>query len=110
MSAQRAAADWVVGRGRRETRRELAQRIASAYGVVLILILITFVVMMTLPPEGWGGRVTAVAVAGLAAIVAFTSSDVRLVVLPADVLDAGDGSSAAGGGVRAPSVVEAHER
>src|SRR4051812_29460862 len=33
--------------------------------------------MMTLPPEGWGGRVTAVAVAGLTAIVAFTSSDVR---------------------------------
>ena len=33
--------------------------------------------MMTLPPEGWGGRVAAVAVAGLTAIVAFTSSDVR---------------------------------
>jgi hypothetical protein len=65
------------GRGRRETRLELAQRIANAYGVVLILILITFVVMMTLPTEGWGGRVTAVAVAGLTAIVAFTSSDVR---------------------------------
>jgi hypothetical protein len=55
----------------------LAQRIADAYGVVLLLILITFGVMMTLPPEGWGGRVTAVAVAGLTAIVAFTSSDVR---------------------------------
>lgn len=64
-------------RGTRETRLELAQRIANAYGLVLILILITFVVMMTLPPEGWGGRVTAVAVAGLTAIVAFTSSDVR---------------------------------
>ena len=77
MSAQRAAADWVRGRDSRETRLELAQRIANAYGVVLILILITFVVMMTLPPEGWGGRVSAVAVAGLTAIVAFTSSDVR---------------------------------
>ena len=33
--------------------------------------------MMTLPPEGWGGRVAAVAVAGLTASVAFTSSDVR---------------------------------
>ena len=65
------------GRGSRETRLELAQRIANAYGVVLILILITFVVMMTLPPEGWAGRVTAVAVAGLTALVAFTSSDVR---------------------------------
>ena len=65
------------GRDSRETRLELAQRVANAYGVVLILILITFVVMMTLPPEGWAGRVTAVAVAGLTAIVAFTSSDVR---------------------------------
>ena len=66
-----------AGRDSRETRLELAQRIANAYGVVLILILITFGVMMTLPPEGWGGRVIAVAVAGLTAIVAFTSSDVR---------------------------------
>ena len=65
------------GRGRRETLLELAQRIGDAYGLVLVLILITFAVMMTLPPEGWGGRVTAVAVAGLTAIVAFTSSDVR---------------------------------
>ena len=39
--------------------------------------MITFAVMMTLPPEGWGGRVVAVAVAGLTAIIAFTSSDVR---------------------------------
>ena len=64
--------------GRRETLLELTQRIDNAYGLVLVLILITFVVMMTLPPEGWGGRVTAVAVAGLTAIVALTSSDVRL--------------------------------
>jgi len=64
-------------RGPRETPLELAERIGDAYGLVLILILITFVVMMTLPPEGWGGRVAAVAVAGLTAIVAFTSSDVR---------------------------------
>ena len=63
--------------GRRETRLELAERIADAYGLVLLLIAVTFVVMMTLPPEGWGGRVAAVAVAGLTAIVAFTSSDVR---------------------------------
>ena len=43
---------------------ELAERIGDAYGLVLLLIPITFVVMMTLPPEGWGGRVAAVAVAG----------------------------------------------
>ena len=66
-------------RGRRETPLELAERIADAYGLVLLLIIITFVVMMTLPPEGWGGRVAAVAIAGLTAIVAFTSSDVRSV-------------------------------
>ncbi|MGZ4223409.1 MAG: ion channel, partial [Solirubrobacteraceae bacterium] len=47
-------------------------------GLVLVLILTTFVVTMTLPPQGWGGRVVAVAVAGLSAIIALTSSDVRL--------------------------------
>ena len=51
-------------RGRRETPLELAERIADAYGLVLLLIIITFVVMMTLPPEGWGGRVAAVASPG----------------------------------------------
>ena len=55
----------------------MAERIGDAYGLVLLLIIVTFVVMMTLPPEGWGGRVAAVAVAGITAIVAFTSSDVR---------------------------------
>jgi hypothetical protein len=55
----------------------VAERIGDAYGLVLLLIMVTFVVMMTLPPEGWGGRVAAVAVAGITAIVAFTSSDVR---------------------------------
>ena len=68
-----------LGRVRRsrETKLELVERIGEAYGLVLVLILVTFVVMMTLPPEGWGGRVAAVAVAGLTAIIALTSSDVR---------------------------------
>ncbi len=76
---ERAERDSRRGRvhRRQETRLELAERIADAYGLVLVLIVTTFVVMMTLPPEGWGGRVAAVAVAGLTAIVAFTSSDVR---------------------------------
>ncbi len=65
-------------RHRRQTL-ELAERIGDAYGLVLFLILVTFVVMMTLPPEGWGGRVAAVAVSDLTAIIAFTSSDVRAV-------------------------------
>jgi hypothetical protein len=64
-------------RRRRETRLELAGRIADAYGLVLILILITFVVTMTLPPKGAGGRVAAIAVAAVTAAVAFRSSDVR---------------------------------
>jgi hypothetical protein len=55
----------------------LAERVADAYGLVLFLTLATFVVMMTLPPEGWGGRVAAVAIAVLTSVVAFTSSDVR---------------------------------
>ena len=70
-----------IGRGRvrarRETPLELAERIGDAYGLVLLLIIVTFVVMMTLPPEGWGGRVAAITIAALTAIVAFTSSDVR---------------------------------
>jgi hypothetical protein len=60
-----------------ETRLQLIQRIGDAYGLVLLLILTTFVVTMTLPAEGWLGRVAAVAVAGLTAIIALTSSDVH---------------------------------
>jgi Ion channel len=73
-----------AGRARRfahrpspETRLQLIERIGDAYGIVLLLILTTFVVSMTLPPEGWLGRVAAVAVAGLTAIIALTSSDVH---------------------------------
>lgn len=66
-------ARWV----RKETPLERAQRIADAYGLVLFLILTTFVVTMTLPPEGWAGRVAAVAAAGLTAVVAFTSAGVE---------------------------------
>ena len=69
-------ADWIVC-GAVARPLELAERIGDAYGLVLVLILVTFVVMMTLPPEGWGGRVAAVAVSALTAIIAFTSSDVR---------------------------------
>lgn len=61
-----------------ESWLERAERVADAYGLVLLLILTTFVVTMTLPPEGWFGRVIAVAIAGLTAIIALTSSDVRL--------------------------------
>ena len=56
---------------------QFVERIGDAYGLVLVLILTTFVVAMTLPPQGWGGRLVAVAVAGLTAIIALTSSDVR---------------------------------
>ena len=54
-----------------------AERVADAYGLVLTLILTTFVVVATLPPQGWGGRVAATAIASLTAIVALTSSAVR---------------------------------
>ena len=61
-----------------ETRLEFIERVLDAYGLVLVLILVTFVVSVTLPPEGWGGRVAAIAVAGLTAVIALTSSNVRL--------------------------------
>jgi Ion channel len=61
-----------------ETRVELIERVLDAYGLVLVLILVTFVVTLTLPPEGWGGRVAAIAVAGLTAVIALTSSNVRV--------------------------------
>jgi hypothetical protein len=64
-------------RRRRETRLELAGRIADAYGLVLTLILTTFVVTMTLPPKGAGGRIATVAMAAVTAGVAFRSSGVR---------------------------------
>ena len=63
-------------RRRRETRLQAAERIADAYGLVLFLIIVTFIVTMTLPPQGWVGRVAAVAIGGVTAIVALTSSDV----------------------------------
>ena len=92
MSEHRAERAGRLGPGgRRETPIELAERIADAYGLVLVLIAVTFVVTMTLPPEGWGGRVAAVAVAGLTAIVAFGSSNVR----PARVRLASAAASAA---------------
>ena len=61
-----------------ETRLELIERSAGADGLVLVLILVTFVVTVTLPPTGWGGRVAATGVAGLTAVIALTSSNVRL--------------------------------
>jgi hypothetical protein len=61
-----------------ETRLQFVQRIGDAYGLVLVLILTTFVVTMTLPPQGWGGQVVAVAIAGLTAVIGLTSSDVPL--------------------------------
>jgi hypothetical protein len=60
-----------------ETLVQRIQRIGDAYGLVLLLILTTFVVTMTLPPDGWFGRSVAVAVAGLTAVISLTSSDVR---------------------------------
>lgn len=63
-------------RAGRETRLQLVRRIGDAYGLVLALILVTFVIMMTLPPTGWGGRVAAVAAAGLTGVIALTSSGV----------------------------------
>lgn len=54
-----------------------AERIADAYGLVLTLILVTFVVVATLPPQGWGGRVVAVAIACATAVLGLTSSAVR---------------------------------
>jgi voltage-gated potassium channel Kch len=66
---RRAAGDSLFSR---------AERIADAYGLVLFLILTTFVVTVTLPPQGWVGRVAAVIVAGLTAVVALTSSDVSV--------------------------------
>lgn len=53
------------------------ERIGDAYGLVLVLILTTFVVTTTLPPTGWAGRVVAVAISGTTAVVALISSDVR---------------------------------
>lgn len=60
-----------------ETGLQFLERIGDAYGLVLVLILTTFVFTVTLPPTGWGGRVVAVAFAGLTAVIGLSSSDVR---------------------------------
>lgn len=60
-----------------ETGIQFLERIGDAYGLVLVLILTTFVVSVTLPPTGWGGRVVAVAFAGTTAVIGLTSSNVR---------------------------------
>jgi hypothetical protein len=60
-----------------ETRLQLIQRIDDAYGLVRVLVLTRFVVSMTLPAEGWLERLAAIAVAGLTAIIALTSSNVH---------------------------------
>jgi voltage-gated potassium channel Kch len=57
---------------------QFVERIGDAYGLVLLLIVVAFVVTVTLPPYGWLGRVAAIAVTGLAAIAALTSSNVAL--------------------------------
>jgi hypothetical protein len=54
------------------------ERIGDAYGLVLFMILTTFVVTMTLPPTGWAGRVAAVLISGATGVVALISSDVRV--------------------------------
>jgi hypothetical protein len=64
--------------GRRGGTISFVERIGNAYGLVLLLILTTLVVTVTLPPEGWLGRIAAVAVTALTAITALTSSEVRL--------------------------------
>ena len=61
----------------RDTFLVRAERIADAYGLVLTLIMVTFVVVATLPPEGWAGRAGAVAVASLTGILGLSSSGVR---------------------------------
>jgi len=60
-----------------ETSLQRIERIGEAYGLVLVLVMTTFVVTVTLPPQGWFGRVLAAVVTGATAIVALTSSDVR---------------------------------
>jgi hypothetical protein len=67
----------VFGRPR-EGPLQLVERIADANGLVLLLILTTFVITVTLSPEGWLVGVAAVAITGVTAIVALTSSDLRL--------------------------------
>lgn len=73
-----------------ETRLQRLERIGEAYGLVLVLVMVTFVVSVTLPPQGWFGRVLVIVVTGITAILALTSSDVsiervRLAVMTASV-------------------------
>jgi hypothetical protein len=65
-------------------------------------------------PQNIAGQIDPASVAGTRLPAIITPDELRaapdLAVLPADLVDAADGWSAAGGGVRAPAVVEADER
>jgi hypothetical protein len=60
-------------------------RVANAFGLVLLLVVATFVLGSLTPPHGWAAVLTT-AVAVTAAVVALASADVRLPVVRASAL------------------------
>lgn len=69
------ATDQEPHSGRRDRWIALAEQISEAYGLVLLLTLVTYVVMSLVPDTGIG-RAIGAATAGLTCIVALTSSEV----------------------------------
>jgi Ion channel len=67
-----------LGMGRRPDERwaEFAERLANAFGLVLLLVLATYVLQSLIPYRGWTGVITTTSAAA-AAIVAFASCGVR---------------------------------
>jgi hypothetical protein len=77
---------------------------ASPY-VDVALALLLGIVLLPSASDGQGFKQPA-----WAAIALIELTALPLAVLPAELVDARDGRSAVGGGVRSPAVVEAHER
>ena len=67
-------------RGPDERWGQFAERVANAFGVVLLLVLATYVLGSLTAPTGWSSVLTT-AVASAAAVVALAGAEVRVVVL-----------------------------
>ncbi len=77
MAAERAGMETASRRGRRRERwLERGERVSDAFGLVLILVLVTYVLASLFENRGWGSVLLTLAT-GATSVVALTSSHVR---------------------------------
>lgn len=74
-----------ISRRRGERWGQFATRVADAFGLVLLLVLATYVLGSLTPSHGWTAALT-ILVATMAAVVALASAEVRLLLVRAAAL------------------------